>query len=235
MSGDYKNFQTYIRQNHNKQKPKELFIKIGEILKNHETQLGENVTVLDVGCATGALVGYLQDELPMWRFTGVDISPGLIDLARERVDGANFEVGSATDLPAVVSSGFDVVLCVGVLGIFDEEDARKVVTDSIALLNPGGLAVFIAQFNEHDVDVQIKHRKARGAWEGGWSIYSQETLRSWIGNSASSVHFEDFVPSFDLEPDVDPIRTWTIDVNGHKRLTNGAKLLVDLRVLQIVK
>jgi len=55
-------------------------------------------TWLDVGCGTGALTETVLAHAQPASVTGVDPSPGFLDLARQRVEGATFEVGDATDL-----------------------------------------------------------------------------------------------------------------------------------------
>lgn len=55
-------------------------------------------TWLDVGCGTGALTETVLAQAEPASVTGVDPSAAFLDLARQRVSGATFEVGSATDL-----------------------------------------------------------------------------------------------------------------------------------------
>ncbi|MET8764998.1 methyltransferase domain-containing protein [Lentzea sp. NPDC004782] len=55
-------------------------------------------TWLDVGCGTGALTETVLAHAQPASITGVDPSPGFLDLARQRVEGATFEVGNAMDL-----------------------------------------------------------------------------------------------------------------------------------------
>ncbi|MFS8099080.1 class I SAM-dependent methyltransferase [Lentzea alba] len=66
-------------------------------------------TWLDVGCGTGALTETVLAHAEPASVTGVDPSSGFLELARQRVPGASFEVGDATDLGAreadVVISG----------------------------------------------------------------------------------------------------------------------------------
>ncbi|MGW4210981.1 class I SAM-dependent methyltransferase [Lentzea sp. NPDC004789] len=55
-------------------------------------------TWLDVGCGTGALTETVLAHAQPASITGVDPSSGFLDLARQRVAGAAFEVGNAMDL-----------------------------------------------------------------------------------------------------------------------------------------
>jgi len=52
--------------------------------------------VLDVGCGPGRVVGLLHDRgLPV---IGIDLSPGMIEVARRDHPGLDYRVGSMTDL-----------------------------------------------------------------------------------------------------------------------------------------
>jgi ubiquinone/menaquinone biosynthesis C-methylase UbiE len=54
----------------------------------------EPVRTLDVACGTGFLTRHLPGEV-----TGLDQSPAMVELARERVPSAEFVVGDALELP----------------------------------------------------------------------------------------------------------------------------------------
>ncbi|MDX8148681.1 class I SAM-dependent methyltransferase [Lentzea sp. BCCO 10_0061] len=55
-------------------------------------------TWLDVGCGTGALTETVLAHARPAAITGIDPSEGFLERARQRVPGATFEVGNATDL-----------------------------------------------------------------------------------------------------------------------------------------
>ena len=63
--------------------------------------------VLDVGCGTGVVTRYLVDN--GYQVTGIDISHKMLELARQRVPEATFEVGDMTALDFVDYS-FDGIL-----------------------------------------------------------------------------------------------------------------------------
>ncbi|MDX8030523.1 methyltransferase domain-containing protein [Lentzea sp. BCCO 10_0856] len=55
-------------------------------------------TWLDVGCGTGALTETVLAHARPASIMGVDPSPGFLELARQRVHGATFDVGNAMEL-----------------------------------------------------------------------------------------------------------------------------------------
>ena len=232
----YRNFRTYLDEDHHR-RPKEMFVRVGDLLAERAPMLPENPRVLDVGCATGALIAYLRGRFPAIAFTGIDISESLIEVAREKVRGAEFLVMSALDLPDSQLAPFDVVLCVGVLGVFGDEQARRCVEGVVASTKAGAVAYILSNFNSDDVDVLVSYRTRDGeamtSWNGGWNIYSKFTVQQWCMGRAKTVRFIDFEMPFAIEKRDNPVRTWTFPAAGRLRLTNGLKLLVDLSFAEI--
>lgn len=237
---EYRGSDTYTKQDHHGF-VKENFKRLAEILKKKvvDGELAPNARILDVGCATGALIAYLASIFPEFRFHGLDISEELVAIAREKVPNASFGVDSVFSLPGDQAGAYDVILFIGVLGIFDEGEAKDALYRLMQCARPDGYVYVFHQFNEIDIDVMVKHRRTDPAanwqgWGAGWNIYSFRTIASWLNGRANSHRFVDFEMPFKLEPNENPIRTWTIDMaDGRRRLTNGLKLLVDLKFLEI--
>lgn len=224
----YQNHQHYIDEGWTAE-PKETF---KELLKIIERQAPDSKAVLDVGCATGELLGFLSNRLRGERFVGVDVSDDLLQVAQEKLPHADFVNASALSLPGGFASTFDLTCAIGCMSIFDETQIRAFWKSLLDATTPRGLVVVLSPLNEFGVDAMIRHRKrpsgSVGSWETGWNIFSQETIREVVEGLGGSLQFQRFEISIDLAPKPDPIRTWTISANGRQRqLTNGLKLLVD--------
>jgi len=233
----YRNIGTYLNQDHHSF-IKESFKVLANLIEKRAHELPQQVNALDVGCATGALIGYLKQRFPDYSFTGIDNSPELLEVGRAKIGGVPWLLGTALDLPSNMIDHFDLSFLMGVLSIFDEKDAQKALSELIRCTRKGGYIYVFGQFNDHEVDTLIQHRKYKdeepGPWEKGWNLYSQRTLQNWLKDKVTYCRFIDFNFPFDLEPKEDPVRTWTIKMEGsQRRLTNGLKLLVDLKFLEI--
>ena len=80
--------------------------EIIEILKNREFD-----TLLDAGCGPAPLIALLSDMYPQKHFTGIDLTPAMIEKAKEKnLPNADFVVGDCENLPFDDNS-FDVIVC----------------------------------------------------------------------------------------------------------------------------
>ena len=96
--------------------------------------------VLDVGCGTGHHLTALGPEVA--RGIGIDVSPGMIELARARVRSlpgrANltFEVDDAEELRGIADQSIDLAICIGA---FEHMlDKRAVLASIHRVLRRGG-------------------------------------------------------------------------------------------------
>ena len=236
MTFEYQGFSTYTTEDH-LSTIKENFRLLAQRITLHKNQLNFNSKVLDVGCATGALIGFLCNVYPDYSYVGVDISDDLLALAKKQIPNASWMKASAISLPERFTEHFNIVIQFGVLGIFDEYDAQQSINELLRCVNRGYVYIF-AQFNDFDVDVWVKHKKYKskkiGGWESGWNIYSKRTVSNWLNGKVDSFRFIDFNMPFQIEKKDDPVRTWTVKKeNGKLQLVNGLNLCVNLKLLEI--
>jgi len=77
----------------------------GELEKEEYTDL------LDCGCGTGPMISLLHRADPTKNYTGIDITPRMIELADAKgLSGVRFVVGDCEELPFDADS-FDAVIC----------------------------------------------------------------------------------------------------------------------------
>ncbi len=124
----------------------------------------ENRRVLEPGCGTGRLTEVLADRVgPQGRIAALDISPKMVEAARNRLAGRkNVEVHlSALETFPLETESFDLVICHQVFPHFqDKEKVLRLI--STTLKREGKLVVF------HFIDfdrINDRHRKAGTAVE----------------------------------------------------------------------
>ncbi|MGC2063381.1 MAG: class I SAM-dependent methyltransferase [Thermodesulfovibrionales bacterium] len=79
----------------------------------------EGSTILDFGCGKGDFYGFLQQNNIQVSYTGVDLNPGLIDLAKQKYPGVPFSVFDITtdSLPDTFNDTFDYIFLCGVFNL----------------------------------------------------------------------------------------------------------------------
>ncbi|MEO6040576.1 MAG: class I SAM-dependent methyltransferase [Croceibacterium sp.] len=95
--------------------------------------------LLDAGCGAGllALLGRLRGA----EVTAIDAAPGMVEVARRRLPGADVRVGDLESLPFDDAS-FDAVI--GVNSIFYAADMATAMREIARVVRPGGLVVLTA-------------------------------------------------------------------------------------------
>ena len=99
--------------------------------------------LLDMGCGTGSLIELLPRDGVEYR--GVDIAPGMIDVARGHIQelglSDRFQVQQG-DVTAVEfpDASFDAAVGLGLLEYFD--DPGRVIREAMRVVRPGGRLVF---------------------------------------------------------------------------------------------
>ncbi len=100
---------------------------------------------LDLCCGTGAAAGMLRgvcSELVV----GLDISSGMLDVARRRLSGADIRWVRADAMRAPFGPEFDVVVCLGALGHVLAADQPRFIAEVARMLRPGGRFVFVTSY-----------------------------------------------------------------------------------------
>ena len=227
-NAEYRNHAHYIADGWSTE-PKESFKELLAIIRAEAPNAKD---ILDVGCATGELLGFLSKYLADTRCSGVDVTDDLLVAARNNLPQAKFVNASALELPAYFAEAFDVTCAIGCMSIFDETQIESFWENLFRVTRPGGLIVVLSPLNEFGIDAMIRHRKRpdgkAAKWETGWNIFSKETIGEIVETIGSQLQLKRFQIPIDMKPKDDPIRTWTIKTDSRDRqLTNGLKLLVD--------
>jgi ubiquinone/menaquinone biosynthesis C-methylase UbiE len=106
-------------------------------------------TLLDVACGTGSHIAYLKAH---YRVSGLDLEPGLLDMARARHPEVTFHQGDMTDFD--LGQRFDIITClfsaIGYVGTVD--NLNRALRAMSRHLAPGGILLVepwftLAQWN----------------------------------------------------------------------------------------
>ncbi|TCB97324.1 class I SAM-dependent methyltransferase [Micromonospora zingiberis] len=117
---------------------------------------GEDAGVLDAGCGTGRMSRYLADQ--GCRVQGVDLSPGMIAMARRDNPDLAFAVGSVTDLPYPDDRFAGVLLWYSIIHTPPAGQSR-IFAEAARVLRPGGHLLVGFQSGEGIRDVAPAYRQ----------------------------------------------------------------------------
>ncbi|MFF3563603.1 class I SAM-dependent DNA methyltransferase [Streptomyces sp. NPDC002574] len=146
--------------------------------------------VADVGCGTGRITGHLR-QLDVDVF-GIDLSPGMLDVARRDHPGVRFDPGSMTDLALADGSVAGLIAWYSLIHIPDDE-IGAVLAHFRRVLRPGGpllLSFHVGDesrlktegYGGHPMKVYVhrrQHARMMG-WleEAGFAVETHRTLTS---------------------------------------------------------
>ena len=92
--------------------------------------------LLDVGCGTGSMIELLAREYPNRRYTGLDLTPRMIEVAKaKRLPNAKFFVGDSENL-SFASESFDAVICAN--SFHHYPNPQRFFDGAARVLRPGG-------------------------------------------------------------------------------------------------
>jgi len=103
----------------------------------------EHRAALDFGCGVGRLTQPLAGYFG--HVTGVDVSPAMLDLARQfnrAGDRCVYVLNTRDDLRQFADSAFDFIYARNVLQHVGVRNARRYVREFVRVLRPSGLALF---------------------------------------------------------------------------------------------
>lgn len=111
----------------------------------------KDLTVLDVACGTGDMLQWWKDRgeaagVTFKRFIGVDPSEGMLEVAKEKVDYAEFIVAKAQDMPVEENTADILSISYGIRNVVDRQEA---INEFYRVLKPGGMVV-ILEFTKRD-------------------------------------------------------------------------------------
>lgn len=92
--------------------------------------------LLDCGCGTGPMISLLHEKYPEKNYTGIDLTPKMIETAKAKgIEGANFVLGDCEDLPFEENS-FDAVICS--MSFHHYPEPQKFFSSVYRILRPEG-------------------------------------------------------------------------------------------------
>ena len=221
----------YLKSNLYK-KPKES-VKFLQKILNKRLSSKKNYKLIDIGCANGELLYFLKKYNKNFNLTGVDIKQNLLNKAKNNLpqDITLKKMDFNTKIKSFEK--FDIIICSGVIGIFD--DLKVFFSNINKIKKKNSKFYFFGAYNDYPYDIKTKYvdlNMKKKVLQSGWNIWSIKTLKKHFGRKKFKKHY--FNMSFDFKKNQnDLIRSWTIKIGNKRHSTNGLMLLLNQKWLEV--
>jgi SAM-dependent methyltransferase len=187
-------------QERNFERPRNSDVKIIDMVVMKALCTGPTISVLDVGCSTGALLYHLRQRNGDWDLSGCDVSPQALERARRTsaLAGISFKQMSILK-PSRGPAAWDVVVLSAVLQAFDDYDIMDAVKGMAYLVKPGGSLILFDWFHPFHQILSITEQSLN--MPGGYTFYMRPYLEFESAlrlNGFTDVAFQPFVIKQDL-------------------------------------
>jgi len=228
----------YLNENRYK-KTKEVFRFVGDKIIKFKKKKNKKISIADFGCANGEFQYYLYRVFKGDDIFGYDSLNKLLIKAKKKVPQVKFKNGSILNKKACAKNSFDVTTAIGVLCIFDSFE--ETIDNLIYWTKPGGTILLHALLNDYPLDINIKYSHSKNwkyekpkFWESGWNVYSKATIEKYlIKKKVKNFMFNKFTLKSNLKKREDSLRSWTVNLNGKKVLTNGLNFIHHHSIIEI--
>jgi|TARA_B110000027_G_C16052499_1_gene270599 2-polyprenyl-3-methyl-5-hydroxy-6-metoxy-1,4-benzoquinol methylase len=219
----------YLKENRY-EKTKESFKLLVKLLKK-KIKKDKTYSLIDIGCANGELIYQLEKNFKNLRITGLDVRQDLLEKAKNNLS-TKVKFIKKNIFTKQKLGKFDFIIASGVISITDNP---KIFRDNlIKSLNKNGSIFLFNHFNKHDFNIFSKYQdlKIPKILQSGWNIFSLKFIKTLFNNRKTKYY--QFTIKKKISPNIkDPIRSWTVKINGKNYFTNGLSLIIDQYWIQI--
>lgn len=162
---------------------------------------GDNPTLLDLGCGPGNIASAIIQAKPNAQLIGVDLSPRMIELAKQQVPEGKFYEGNISE-PSNFGKNFDGVILGFVLPYLDVHSTKELLMKVNEVTNPSGYLLMLTMVDEETKTI-VKTNQSMDDHSIEITYYSINDLKKMIINSGYQlIQEEQFVNEYNGENEV---------------------------------
>lgn len=187
-------------------------------------------TVADVGCGNGAYLAELTRREHAGPVLGVDLSPGMLHAARERITRASrrvpgLAVADATALPLPADAA-DVAMAPHML--YHVPDPAAAVRELRRVTRPGGRVLVVLNGEDHLRELRELVADAQQNVTAGWpERLTLDTGAELLAGFFGSVARHDFAAEL-VVPDPEPVAAYLLSNQAAQQSPDGQRLVTDV-------
>jgi hypothetical protein len=119
-------------------------------------------------------------------------------------------------------------------GTLEYSEDPGVLRGLVKSLRPGGVLHVITPLNPDPVDVVVKSTAPDRSWEKTYYLHSVKTVVAVCRDVGASVNVSEWVCSLDIPRREDPLRSWSVRVDGKRVAVNGCSVLKYMFHVEVV-
>lgn len=173
-----KKAQTIDTYNKSAKELAERYDKVGARVSDIEETFAlvhtKNPKVLEIGCGNGRDAKEILKRTN--KYTGVDVSEGLLTIAKKHNPKGSFELGDIVDYS--LPKGLDIIFAFASLIHVNKKDIQGVFKKKHAALHPGGYARISIKYNFEYSEVTKEDEFGTRTY----FLYSKEDIESLVGD-----------------------------------------------------
>ena len=174
---------------------KEYFKKIFLLIKKHKKK--GKISIIDIGCASGEFLKFLQSKIKFDESYGIDNSQLLIERAKKIKNCKFLKKNISKNFD--VAKKFDFVTCLGTLSIFD--DIIIPLKNIFRLSKKRGFIFIFCMVNDYNVNVLTRYQNRKNKESQWYSAHNYLSKKSYIEkikkiNPKSKIMFKPFKINF---------------------------------------
>lgn len=108
-----------------------------------------NAEIFEIATGPGNVAKYICSKRPDFKVFGIDLSPNMVELAKQNNPQADFAVMDCREIHTI-NRKFDGILCAFCLPYLSREESRKLISDVSALLEHNGLLYISTMEGDYD-------------------------------------------------------------------------------------
>ena len=140
-------------------------------------------TVLDMGCGGGIQYAAIREFSPKLDYTGVDVTPKMLNAARKLFPGVKFEEGNAAHLQ-YTDGQFDLTVLRHVLEHHPISSGEKILGEALRVSKNATLILFFIEPKDMEEDIIAKQKKS--------GFYLNTYSRRWLEKKIGAATGEEY-------------------------------------------
>jgi SAM-dependent methyltransferase len=160
---------------------------------------GTRPKILELACGPGNITGYLKQRFPESEILAVDLAPGMIELARSKVQGVDFRIMDVREISGLPMK-FDSIMCSFCLPFLSKDHAMRLIDDCARLLKESGV-FYLSTMEGSESDAGFESTSFSGESKVFFNYHSYDDLeRGLIGSGFTIRHFnrQDYIEPNDI-------------------------------------